>query len=290
MIRIELYTLTQEELITFVKKELKERGVSFKIDSYGNIFSIRHKGKPTFVAHCDTVVGCDTDYKRMLTLVDNKLRRPGFILGADDRAGVNLILNFAEKINFILTLDEETGCVGASHLSYDERFLKEMNKTTFLIELDRRGDSDIIGNKHGYCEKGIVEAIQTVLPFYTESKGVYTDIDAWTHIKQGVNISVGYYNSHSTLEFLDVEAFGKINSKMIELSEICFIPEEETYQKPAIKYVKKKRNLMHNYPCDFCHRYGNDLNSVGPYLICDECYEEEELTLMDKYINKKELF
>ncbi|MGL5717071.1 MAG: hypothetical protein ACRCX2_28905, partial [Paraclostridium sp.] len=246
-LRKKLYMLTQQELMTQVKRECEAEGVPYREDLYGNLWSIRFDNKPIFVSHADTVIGNDINYGAPLLEKDGKLSRPGYVLGADDRSGINIILNHKHKINWVITKDEEIGCIGAKALSKNEDFIKDVTSAGFFIELDRRGNSDIIGNVHGYCEKGVVELLQTVLTNYKDVWGVLTDIDAWTDIRQGVNLSVGYYNAHSSNEYLNIAEWELIESKIPELAELDCTGLQNTYQKPKTYYTSQYNRHAYGY-------------------------------------------
>lgn len=303
-LRKKLYTLTQEELAEQIKRECKAEGVPFNVDSYGNIWSIRFQDKPIFVAHMDTVIGNDSFYKAKLVELDGKLFRPGYVLGADDRAGVNLILNHKHKINFILTKDEEVGCLGAKALAKNKDFISDLEIGTFFIELDRKGSDNIIGNVHGYCDKDVVEALREVIPTYKDTWGVLTDIDAWDDLRQGVNLSVGYYNAHGTSEYLNIAEFEFINSKIEELGQIDRPDLRKTYEKPRVDYSRYwggdtyrsaygyygydsyfdsdnwGRESKGHVKCDFCHTDEGTMYEYAGYHVCEACavgVPEEEL-------------
>lgn len=267
-LRKKLYMLTQEELIEQIKKELIAEGVPFKQDGYGNIWSIRFEGKPAFVAHCDTVIGDDRLYSAPLKEYDGKLSRPGFVLGADDRAGVNLILNHKHKINFILTKDEEIGCVGANYLAKQKEFIEDCKNINFFIELDRKGKSDIIGHSHGYCSKELSDEIREVLEIYNDTWGVFTDIDSFVDISQGVNLSIGYYNAHTNREYLDISQFNYIDSKIEELAQIE--GHKATYEKHKRTSIWGDR-IDYGYNRFFDDGYSYNFNSSKDETICDFC-------------------
>lgn len=288
-LRKKLYTLTQEELMNQIKRECKAEGVPIKVDSYGNVWSIRFPNKPIFVSHADTVIGSDINYGAPLLEKDGKLSRPGLVLGADDRAGVNLILNHKHKINFIITKDEEIGCLGAKELSKNTEFVKDVTDGGFFIELDRKGNDNIIGNVHGYCEKGVTELLQTVLTSYRDVWGVLTDIDAWTDIRQGVNLSVGYYNAHSSNEYLNIAEWEFLDSKIEELAELDCSEFKKTYEKPKTYYTGNTRYTGYNrydygYGWSGYSSWGDyesyyDSHSVKEtkYVECDFCHETDGL-------------
>lgn len=280
MIRKELFEMTQEELIVYIENELKNRDVPYKKDKNGNIWSIRFNGKPAFVSHMDTVAGCDEEYRKKAFIVDNILFKVGAVLGGDDRAGINLIINHLEKINFILTTDEEIGCVGASALSRNEEFKEDIENICAFIEIDRKGNSDVIGALHGYCEKDFSDEILKVLPTHTDVRGVLTDIDRFIHLKPGVNISAGYYNAHTEDEYLDIEYFNYLNSKIIELSNIT---GDFELPKPRNQYVytgrKNKSAYLYGYSninyvrCSECGMLVDDIECtiIDGRIVCDSC-------------------
>lgn len=274
-LRKSLYMLTQDELIAQIQKECTAEGVPFKSDTDGNMWSIRFQDKPIFVAHMDTVIGDDINYKMPLLERYGKLSRPGYVLGADDRAGVNLIMNHKHNINFVFTRDEEIGLVGAKKLANNQKFIDDVTDIGgFFIELDRRGGSDILGNVHGYCEKGVVEALQEVLPHYKDTSGVFTDIDSWVDIRQGVNLSVGYYNAHTKTEYLDIAEFNYLDSKIKELGQIDCSNLKNTYAKPKPKYNSYSYDSYFNRGTSW-NRYFDRDDSFGGNNECQFCFSSE---------------
>lgn len=280
MIRTKLYMMTQEELLVQIKKELKAQNIKYKEDAYGNIWSFEHEGRPAFVAHCDTVAKDDSVYKIPVVLRYGVLYRPKNILGADDRAGVNLILNHAKKINFIFTKDEEIGCLGAKELAENEEFIKDCEeKINFFIELDRRNGTDLLGNEHGYCSKELADDILKVLSKFKDTYGVLTDIDEFMDIRQGVNLSVGYYNAHTATEYLVEKEFNYIDSKIEELAQIegHATTYDGYFNWSDIGSVYKKYAYAYDdidY-CEYCNAIisGDDIVDKHGLKLCKHCAE-----------------
>lgn len=215
---LEMYKMTQEQRTAYICSVLDAKNIPYT-ETNGNIYSIRYSNEPIFVAHLDTV--CDADMSKQLLIdpIKNALYRNGGILGADDIAGCAIIMNHAEEINFALFRDEEIGGIGSSEMAIDKDFLaivEDFNGTCF-IELDRMNSGDIIGFENYYCDYDLEEAIMRVLTTYKPARGVWTDIDNINHIRPGVNLSVGYYRQHSKDEYLIIDEFLYINSKIIEL-------------------------------------------------------------------------
>lgn len=279
---LELFTMTQQEKIEFIKKYLEEKNIKYKTDKRGNIWGINFPNKVCFVSHMDTVAKSDAECRKPIFICDNILFKINAVLGADDTAGNILMLNHIDKINFIFTTDEETGCRGAKILAKNEEFLNDIESISGFIELDRKGDSDIIGYTHGYCEKDFLDAIQEVLPNHKDVRGVLTDIDEFIHLKPGVNLSVGYYNAHSTDEILDLVYLEELNDKILELANI-----EGNFEIPKPKYTKMKSTNHASYSnldfegtmkvqCDCCGKWVSyyETEEINGKVLCFECIEE----------------
>ena len=142
------------------------------------------------------------------------------ILGADDRAGVAVLLNiaanqfqsptFSGKIKFIFTVEEEVGLVGARNV--DDYFLWG---TDAAIVVDRRGKGDIVTSCGGYipfCHQKYGEFIEQVakessLSGWKCTPGGSSDTMIWAqHGIESVNLSAGYNYEHSDEEYLDLKA------------------------------------------------------------------------------------
>jgi hypothetical protein len=278
-IDLKLYKKTQKEVIKYVKDILKSKKISFK-EYCGNLYSIRFQGLPVFVAHMDTVN--DFDMKKQLVF-DKELQilsRQDGILGADDKAGVNLILNHIENVNFILTIDEEIGALGMQELVDKSKLLDDLIEfnVSCAIELDRKGTNDILGDTHGYCGKDLQVQLENALPGYLGNVGVFTDIDYLCDIIASTNISVGYFNQHSKNEYLDVKHFNWVNDRMVELNKIT--------GKFSLGNMNKY-GLFDSYSfesCSFCDGYHNVIyNEFLTKYICSDCREilMDELTWGD---------
>lgn len=190
-------------------------------DSKGNILAQkRYRGGngPTILlnAHLDTVVPIDPD--RIIVKEKNIWTSSSGILGADDRAGVAVLLQMAKNlekssfrgtVKFILTVEEESGLVGAQHV--DEYFLWDVDAA---IVLDRRGTGDIVvscGGHLPFCDERYGQfmeaaAVKAGLKNWKCTNGGSSDTRIWaSHGIQSVNLSVGYFNEHTSDEKLDVE-------------------------------------------------------------------------------------
>lgn len=212
----------EEEIRQFVIKQIRSYVDYLTIDRYGNILAektYRSGNGPTILlnAHLDTVEEIVPDR----TILKNGAiwSSSDGILGADDRAGVAILIHLAKylretsfhgKVKFIFTVEEEIGLVGARHI--DEYFLWGVDGA---IVCDRRGTNDIViscGRFIPFCDESYCKFFEEVankhqLGNWKCTAGGSSDTKIWAeHGIQSVNLSVGYSNEHTDDEFLNVTA------------------------------------------------------------------------------------
>ena len=206
----------------FVKEKLTPYVDSITVDRYGNLLAekkYRSGHGPTILlnAHLDIVE--ELEPNRLILKENGIWSSSKGILGADDRAGVAILLHIAEQLNnssfsgkvkFIFTVKEEIGLVGARKV--DEYFLWG---TDAAIVVDRRGKGDIVTSCGGYipfCEEAYGEFFENIakekgISGWKCTNGGSSDTRIWAeHGIQSVNLSVGYNDEHTEEEYLDVEA------------------------------------------------------------------------------------
>ena len=235
-IKQQLYNATLEELLMVpgasgsegrIRKVLMEKLTPYvdhmTVDGYGNILAektYRTGNGPTILlnAHLDVVE--ELIDSRKIVKDNGVWSSSEGILGADDRAGVAVILQLAKtlnvdkafsgKVKFIFTVEEEIGLVGARNVA--EYFLWDVDAA---IVIDRRGTGDIVTSCGGYipfCGDAYGQwieqlAIEAGLEGWQCTAGGSSDTRIWAqHGIQSVNLSAGYYNEHTEAEALDVNA------------------------------------------------------------------------------------
>lgn len=216
-----------------VIEEIKPYVDKVAIDHYGNILATKRFGDgPTVLlnAHLDTVE--EISHDRKILKEENIWRSSEGILGADDRAGINVILataksvtekNFKGTIKYIFTVEEEIGLVGAYEVN--ETFLWDVDMA-FVI--DRRGKGDIVTSKGGispFCTERFGQKVariakQSGMTQWKTTTGGSSDTAIWaSHGIQSVNLSAGYNFEHTDQEQLDVEANYGTYGLVLELLE-----------------------------------------------------------------------
>ncbi|MGG3915986.1 M20/M25/M40 family metallo-hydrolase [Rossellomorea vietnamensis] len=224
------------------------------IDRTGNILAEKtyktgHGPVILLNAHLDTVYDIEED--REIIKGGKFWSSSKGILGADDRAGVAVLLHIAEslhlstnfngKVKFIFTVEEECGLVGANEV--DAYYLWN---TDAAIVVDRRGTGDIVTSCGGYvpfCDQrygAFFEevAISEGLNNWKATSGGSSDTWVWAmHGIQSANLSVGYFNEHSDKESLDVQAC----YRTAKLIEAVFTRSREL--KKVIREIKRLEGL-----------------------------------------------
>jgi hypothetical protein len=167
-----------------------------------------------FMCHLDT---CDWDAEPVTRFIDNGVCSTNgkTILGADDRAGVAVLLYLATRDVpglYYLFVGEEKGCIGsgavasAGYLGGNERHVER------CISFDRKGTTSVVTHQCGRqtCSREFAWALSNELNAYglayePDSGGVFTDSREFAGtVPECTNLSVGYYDMHSFKERQDL--------------------------------------------------------------------------------------
>lgn len=229
---------TFEQICRMSQKGLKRYLVSRLRDVYDNVIAgdgfVYAEG--TFpvllVAHMDTVheklpdvILYDTGKKKVWS--------PNGI-GGDDRCGVYMVLEVIRKYNcsVLFCEDEESGMVGAKKFTKTD-LAKEI-MFNYIIEFDRRGKKDAVFYD---CDNEDFEKFITK-EFYKTAYGSYSDISVLAPYIgcAAVNLSCGYYNAHSTNEYViipemesSIEAACKILERTTDEDKFEYIEAQYSY-------------------------------------------------------------
>lgn len=196
-------------------------------DGAGNLHvdnRVNASHKTLFVAHVDTVHR--NEGKNKITKTKTHWRAKGDVLGADDGAGVALLMHLIHanvRGYYIFTQGEERGGVGARYLA-DKMpdLLREFDRA---IAFDRRGiDSVITHQGWGRCcsdtfGSALADALMDghdALMMLNDDTGVYTDTAEFTDIiPECTNISVGYAREHTQEESLDLVYYNNLAAAVL---------------------------------------------------------------------------
>lgn len=188
----------------------------YNTDQHGNHF-IQIGENPTtmFTCHLDTACQNMEKVQHVFSKSGEFIGTNGTtILGADDKAGMVIILHMIEnKVPglYYFFLGEEVGCIGSKKAAKD-MWLKNNTKITKVVSFDRRGyDSVITHQFYGRCcsDQFAVELSKQLsvdrLDFRPDETGICTDsIQYQDFIPECTNISVGYFNEHTGKEIQNI--------------------------------------------------------------------------------------
>jgi hypothetical protein len=205
---------TEKDVFPFLNKELQE-------DEFGNLFIKIGESDVMFTSHLDTATSVSTSVNHVIE--GNIIKTDGkSILGADDKAGVTIMLYMIEKKVpglYYFFLGEEVGCVGSKKVAdkHKESKIEGINK---VISFDRRGKTSIItfqassrccSDKFGEALAAELNKADETFSYKNDPTGIYTDSAKFVSIyPECTNISVGYENEHTFSEFQDIEHLSKL--------------------------------------------------------------------------------
>lgn len=198
----------------------------YQKDKFSNYFlQIGEKPTTMFTCHLDTacrkVVKVNHEFEGKYIKTDGTS-----ILGADDKAGMCVILYMIEKKVpglYYFFIGEEVGCIGSSDLS--EEFTH--TNITKVVSFDRRGTTSIITRQiYGKCcsnnfALALSESFKKADPtldLIPDDTGLVTDSAQFMDlITECTNISVGYYNEHTVNERQDIEYLSKLCRSVVKI-------------------------------------------------------------------------
>ena len=255
VLKIQTSSYDQWRMFAFLVRYItKFNNISYYTDN-GNLYITKGNADsyPCVVAHMDTVHPIVEDLS-LLTVNQNitgfnnvTMTQTG--VGGDDKVGIFIALqclNHFDNIKLVFFRDEEVGCEG-SYLA-DLEFFQNVN---FVLQCDRRGNSDFIINAGGteLSSKEFQDDVISVIKKhgYSFNNGMMTDVMALKEIGLPVavaNISCGYYNPHMENEFVNIPDV--MNCLDMVLSIIMNFGEKHYYHiKPV--YVSNYKKHIFNY-------------------------------------------
>jgi len=236
----------------------------YKEDGHGNFFiEIGNNPSTMFTCHLDTADRKQTIVRHVMD--GNIIKTNGTsILGADDKAGMTVMLYMIEKSVpglYYFFIGEERGCVGSTRLSRVWNKTEFSNYITKCVSFDRRGTDSVITEQfYGVCcsiefakeLSARLNSVDSSFKYSPDPTGIYTDSAQFTElIPEGTNISVGYYSEHTTSERQDINHLEKL------CEAVCKIDWETL---PIVrKYEESEYDDYDDYDYD---DYGNDNSEV----------------------------
>ena len=260
-------------MIYYVVSYLIQKGMDVSLDAMGNIYTknkIAGNNRILLNAHMDTV-GSGWPESSIATIKqpagqpDDILIRSsnGILLGGDDKNGVAMCLmqitsDSQLPLSALFTVSEEAGCEGSEFaMRHHSAFFDDV---IFCLTIDRMGKNDIIISNCDVdlCSQKFVDLLTDIgstIGMTTENGSIsdVSNIVSALHIN-GINLSSGYYNAHSSAEYTNINHFLEIYKNIPFLCNgilnyILDNPEHVTY-KPTKSWSLPFLNDKYMYDTD----------------------------------------
>jgi hypothetical protein len=228
---------------------------SLQQDEFGNLFiEIGENTSCMFTSHLDTASQEKIVVKHVIE--NNIIKTDGnSILGADDKAGVTIMLYMIEnKIPglYYFFLGEERGCIGSKKLANKHR-KNPLPNIKKVISFDRRGNNSIITfqSSSRCCSQNFAlqlaeelnnkskkeKTIDLEFNYVLDPTGIYTDSYQFTTIyPECTNISVGYQNEHTKRETQDMLHLEKLAKVCISVNWEDLVVERNPAKEETVSY------------------------------------------------------
>ena len=205
----------------------------------GKFLLVEGTARVLLIAHLDTVH--KDSVRDICVSADNNIYMSPQGIGGDDRCGVYALVNIYEqspiKPYLLFTCDEEIGGLGAQFFCDEYQELKlpvELYNAKMIIEIDRRGSNDAV----------YYDCFNADFEKYVTSKGFKTSLGSFSDISYiapamgiaAVNLSSGYYNAHTTSEYIVKSEIDAVIEKVVEM-----VTDSTKKDFPSFKYAEKPK-------------------------------------------------
>ena len=194
---------------------------NLEMDDYGNLFIKIGESDVMFTSHLDTATSAYTKVNHVFD--GNIIKTDGTsILGADDKAGMTIMLYMIERNIpglYYFFLGEEVGCIGSRKVA-EKHKVEKIPYINKVISFDRRGTDSVItfqassrccSDKFGEELSNQLNKVESSFSYKNDPTGVYTDSAQFVKIyPECTNVSVGYYSEHTFSERQDIEHLTKL--------------------------------------------------------------------------------
>jgi hypothetical protein len=204
---------------------------NYKNDFIGNYYVEVGHSTPSvmFTSHLDNK--CEDVQIVIKSFRNEVVRTDGCtILGADDKAGVSIMLDMIDNDIpglYYFFIGEENGREGSTKLSKyldinEDRVFSNINK---VISFDRQGYEDVVIEQLDYkcCSDEFAKEIsnrlnQFKLNYSPTIDGSFSDSYSFVNLyPECTNISVGYFNEHLESEYQDLKFLQKLSVACSEI-------------------------------------------------------------------------
>ena len=194
----------EDEVLKFLPQDLTP-------DKHGNLYKIIGTSDTMFTSHLDTASRDKSEIVLVTKMKDNQeliMSDGTTILGADDKAGVSVMLYMmAHNIPgvYYFFLGEERGGIGSGKVADDFHSIPYLKGIKKVVSFDRRNYYSVITSQYGteccsneFGDSLCAELNKSGLKLGLDPTGVFTDSANFMElVPECTNISVGYFNEHT---------------------------------------------------------------------------------------------
>ena len=286
----------EEEVVPFIAQ------AGLQKDEFGNYYKIIGKSETMFTSHLDTA---DRKKSKVTLYSETEDGQEHFmsdgttILGADDKAGVTVMLYLiAHNIPgvYYFFIGEERGGIGSGKVSSIFEKVEHLKGIKRCVSFDRRNYYSVITEQLGMecCSDQFAQALADQynaqgMKFSLDPTGIYTDSASFIdQIPECTNISVGYFDEHTTKEsqnitYLQKLAKASINIKWEELPTAKKVGLDEEILAKYGKFISDFKATPFNMECKI-------IGDRGKAFVKVEMDEPDVDLVSDDLLNLSYLF
>lgn len=279
---------SQADLKVYLEKKLKDAGY-LGVNARDGFIYAKGDIPVLLTAHMDTV---HEKLPKHIMVNEGKMSSPNGI-GGDDRCGIFIILSILSETDLrpsiLFCEDEEIGGVGSEKFTFT-KFIDDLEKLKFLIEIDRQGKNDAVF--YNCANADFINWIEGKTGF-REAWGSFSDISNLSPAcgVASVNLSCGYYKQHTKEEYVVWDEMCHSKDVVIDLikaSETCvkfeyiedvfddwgYFPQTYTNNTSVSIYILYKDKDGREYDCEY---YGcSETEAFGEFFIDnpDVCFSD----------------
>lgn len=164
----------------------------------------------------------NNDYEVVVDLDNDKIYGKGKnrVLGGDDKNGIFIALMVAELLpdmpmKILFTVQEESGCIGVKHfIKNNPDFFKDVK---YSLTIDRRGGRELLWSQCGtrscdneFAAKVARQGAQVGIDICVTDGSIADVIYIRDLVPNSINMSAGYYNPHTSSEYIVPSEVDKI--------------------------------------------------------------------------------
>lgn len=259
-------------------------------DRHGNYIYQIGNSRTIFACHLDTA---NSTFGPVVHVFDGDIIKTDgkTILGADDKAGVTVLLYLIHNRipgTYYFFVGEECGCIGSKAAAKDGNF----ENYDRIVSFDRRNVCSIITYQQGSrcCSNDFANALSEQytnlgLNLKPDDTGLVTDSAQFTSlIPECTNISVGYYSEHTHNERQDIGYLTRLCEASIKVKweDLPIVRDPKVIERKYSNnnnhsnFPKRSRESYSHHGRNGKYKQHNYNNGYNQYGLFDHSYNQHD--------------